>query len=145
MEVRADLEKRALRYARKLNEPLTKTALSKMKKPELAQYLEKLLTRVMIQDNIEEAEYLDRRIELESERMYEALVSALIRENKLTSAELFYWDVKKLEIVEHPASEYISIRSRASVWSKYADASIILNGTTYAVKNVNVWCNVRGI
>jgi hypothetical protein len=143
-ETREILVKRAKRYAVKLGYEPREFAVSKMKKPELVAHVDSLLTEIMIKDCIEEAEYKERG-EYESNRMLRALVTAIIRENKLTSKELVDWSLSKLIVTPQKATEDISIRSRASIWSRYADASIVLEGTNYEVKNVNVWCHVQGI
>ena len=146
METREQLEKGAIRYARQLdlNHRGFKSELAKMKKPELIAYVNRLLTQVMINDTVKEASYLDHG-KYESERMYEALTKALIRENKLTSDELYYWSFKNFVVAPKPASEYISISCRVSIWSREADASIVLNDKTYEVKNVSVYSHAQGI
>ena len=143
-ETREVLERRARHYAARLGYEPRGFAVSKMKKPELVAHCDRLLTEIMIKDCIKDAEYKDRG-KYESEQKYKALVTALIRKNNLTCKELFYWNIDRLVVNVKPASEYISISCRASVWTQYADASIVLGEKTYEVKDVNVFDHVQGI
>lgn len=139
---RKDIEKSVRSYARQLEE--TPLPLSKMKKDELQAYKKSLLTRVMIKEDIEEAEWLESKNPGERKGL-KTLVAALIQENKLTSEELYYWNINKFVLDRKPASEYISVRYRASIWTQYADASIVLNEKLYEVKNVQIYSETNSL
>ena len=123
-------------------------ALSKMKKAELQTFADHLRAELLIKGIEEEAEYRDFKWRQEchrEEKKYGQVVSALLRTHNFSLEDLEQWSWSKLTIEDHPATEYISVSCRASVWTKYVDASIILNDKTYDVKNVCVWSETNGI
>jgi hypothetical protein len=143
---REELEKMVRNRARRLGDTLP--AISKMKKADLQILADNLKRRMLIAEIKDDAEYLDKKKRQElhrDEHAYESVMSALLQTHSFSLEDLEQWDWDKLTLTEKPASEYISIRSRASVRTKYVDASITINSKFYNVTSVCVWSEANGI
>lgn len=139
---RADLVKTVQSRAKRLGE---KPALSKLNRLALQTLADQYQFRLHHDALIEEATWMDRNRGKPSETMYESVVKALFRDHRFSNEDLYDWSFKKLQIEEKPATEYISMSCRASVWTKYVNASIVLNDRTFEVKNICVWSETNGI